>query len=310
MAKIVIALGGNALGNNPIEQREIVKKTAISIVDLVSVKHKVIICHGNGPQVGMINLSFDEANKNNKNVPLMPFPECGSMSQGYIAYHLQQAIKNELEKRKLKNDVVGLITQTIVDEKDNAFKNPSKPVGSFYKEEEAKKIAKENKWIIVEDAGRGWRRVVASPIPIDIVEKNVIKNLVDNNVIIIACGGGGIPVARSSKGYAGKDAVIDKDFASAKLAEILAADKLVILTAVDKVMINYNKPEQKALDKITIKECNEYINDNQFAPGSMLPKIKAAMMFVEKNPNKESIIASLKNAKDAILGKSGTKIVK
>lgn len=309
MAKIVVALGGNALGNNPKEQKEIVKKTAKHLIDIIEAGHKLIICHGNGPQVGMINLGFSLAHTIDKKLPEMPFPECGSMSQGYIAYHLQQALAWELERRKIKKDVAGIVTQTLVAADDPAFSKPSKPIGPFYHENEAKKMAKKNNWTVKEDANRGWRRVVASPMPIDIIEKNVIKNLVDNNFIVIAVGGGGIPVVKQKDGYYGVDAVIDKDFASEKIAEILDADKLVILTAVDRVMINYGKPNQKALKTLTNDEAEQYIADNQFSAGSMLPKVQAALKFVNSKPKRIAIIANLDNAGDAISGKNGTTFV-
>lgn len=310
MAKIVVALGGNALGNSPEEQKEIVKKTAKSLADIVSEGHKLIICHGNGPQVGMINLGFNLAHKINKDVPDMPFPECGSMSQGYIAYHLQQALQWELSKRKISKDVVGIVTQTLVSADDLAFSNPTKPVGLFYHESEAKELAKQNKWVVKNDANRGWRRVVASPLPVDIIEKNVIKSLVDDNVVVIAVGGGGIPIIKGTDGYQGVDAVIDKDFASEKLAEILDADKLVILTAVDKVMLNYGKSNQQELDTLTLKEAEAYILENQFSAGSMLPKVQAALKFIQNKPKKVAIIANLNDAQAAVQGKNGTKFIK
>lgn len=309
MDKIVVALGGNALGNTPEEQREIVKKTAKSLVDIIVKGHKLVICHGNGPQIGMINLSFNIANKVDPNISQMPFPECCSMSQGYIAYHLQQALQEELAKRKIAKDVIGLVTQTLVSENDSAFDNPTKPVGPFYHEDEAKKLAKINNWVVKNDANRGWRRVVASPSPIDIIEKKVIKKLVDSNYIVIAGGGGGIPVIKHKDGYIGVDAVVDKDFASEKIAEIIEADKLVILTTVDKVMINYGKSNQKSLDILSFKEAEKYIIENQFSAGSMLPKVQAALKFVHNKPKKLAIIASLVDAQIAIEGKTGTKFV-
>lgn len=307
MSKIVVALGGNALGNNPQEQKEIVKETAKNLVDIIEQGNTLIICHGNGPQVGMINLSFSLANKNDKSLPDMPFPECGSMSQGYIAYHLQQAIQWELLKRNIKKDVAGIITQTLVDASDPAFKNPSKPVGPFYQEAEAKDLAQKNNWTVKEDSNRGWRRVVASPMPMDILEKKVIKNLVDNGFITIAVGGGGIPVIKTDSGYEGVAAVIDKDFGSEKIAEILDADQLIILTAVDKVMINYGKPEQKALDTLTNEEAQKYIAEKQFSAGSMLPKVQAALKFINSKSGRVAIIANLTNAAEAIAGTGGTK---
>ncbi|MDQ7982767.1 MAG: carbamate kinase [Spiroplasma sp.] len=306
MAKVVVALGGNALGNNPEEQKEIVKKTAKYLVDIVAKGNILIVCHGNGPQVGMINLGFDVASRYDKSIPVMPFPECGSMSQGYIAFHLQQAMQYQLQKRNLKKGVAGIVTQTLVNANDSAFSNPSKPVGPFYKEDEAEFLAKKYNWTVKNDANRGWRRVIASPLPIDIVEKNVIADLVNHGFIVIAAGGGGIPVIKTNAGYQGIDAVIDKDFTSEKLAEILDADQLIILTAVDKVMINYGKPNQKALDKLNSQEIDKYISENQFAAGSMLPKVQAAKKFIESKKGRKAIIANLAQAADAIAGKAGT----
>ncbi|WP_339022706.1 carbamate kinase [Spiroplasma endosymbiont of Crioceris asparagi] len=307
MSKIVIAIGGNALGNSPSEQKQIVKNTAKYLVDIIEEGHSLTIVHGNGPQVGMINLGFSLANEVNKNSPIVDFPECGSMSQGYIGYHLQNALNFELSKRSINKNVATIITQTVVDKNDIAFQNPSKPIGSFYKEEDAKKLASENKWSIKEDAGRGWRRVIASPKPIDIVEKEVIKKMMESNFVTITAGGGGIPVIKEKDEYVGVAAVIDKDFAAAKVAEIIKADKFIILTAVNKVMINYKKENQISLDEISLLDCKKYIDENQFAPGSMLPKIQAAMSFVEKTKI-ESYIGSLEEAKNVIHGKGGTKI--
>ncbi len=305
--KIVIALGGNALGNNPKEQLELVKNTAIPLVDLIEAGHQLVIAHGNGPQVGMINLAMDSANKYIQ-TPEMPLPECGAMSQGYIGYHLQNAIKEELKNRKIEKEVVALVTQVVVDENDPSFLNPSKPIGSFYSEEEAKQASLEKGFTMIEDSGRGYRRVVPSPKPVDVVEKNVVKTLVNNGVVVITVGGGGIPVIRKGNALIGVSAVIDKDFASAKIAELLDADYLFILTAVDRVMINYNKPNQKSLTSISVAEAENYITEGHFAPGSMLPKVEAAINFVRNNPDRISVIAALENAKAAIDGLSGTKI--
>lgn len=306
--KIVIALGGNALGNSPEEQLHLVQETAKSLVDLVEAGHQLIVAHGNGPQVGMINNAFEAANKHIK-TPSMPFPECGAMSQGYIGYHLQNAIKAELNRRKIKKDVATLITQVVVDENDPGFQNPTKPIGPFYTKEEAIQLEIEKGFTMVEDSGRGYRRVVASPKPVDVVEKDVVKTLVDQGVIVITVGGGGIPVVQKGENYVGVPAVIDKDFASAKLAELLDADYLFILTAIDRVMINYNKPNQRALEQITVTEAIQYINEGHFAPGSMLPKVQAALEFVKDHKHRTSVIAALEKAKDAIDGKTGTKIV-
>lgn len=308
MSKIVIALGGNALGKTPEEQLKLVQNTAKSIVEIVKEGHEVIIAHGNGPQVGMINLAMDFACENNAGTPNMPFAECGAMSQGYIGYHLQQSISEELRKSNINKDCVTLITQVEVDKNDKAFNNPTKPVGMFYSKEDALKIEKEKGYTFVEDAGRGYRRVVPSPKPINIIELNVIKQLIENNNIVIAVGGGGIPVIKTENGYVGTDAVIDKDLSSAKLATQLNADILLILTAVDKVYINYNKENQESLDEITLEEAQKYIEEGQFAKGSMLPKVEACMNFVKSYPEGKAIITSLDNAREALLGKTGTVI--
>lgn len=311
MKRLVIALGGNALGNNPEEQLELVKHTAKTIVDLCEEGYSVIVGHGNGPQVGMINLAMDFAANNGANTPSMPFAECGSMSQGYIGYHLQQSIKNELNSRKLNKNVVSLVTQVVVDENDEAFKNLTKPVGMFYSKEEADKIAKEKGFTFVEDAGRGYRRVVASPQPKEIVELDTVKQLADSGNIVITVGGGGIPVIEKEDGsLQGVAAVIDKDKSSAKLAKDLDAQMLVILTAVDKVCINFNKPNQKELENINLKEAYEYKEQGHFAKGSMLPKIEACVDFVESATDGKALITSLEKAKEALHGKTGTIIQK
>lgn len=310
MKRVVLALGGNALGNTPSEQLELVKTTANAIVDLVQNGVEVVIGHGNGPQVGMINLAFDEATKLNNKIPTMPLPECGAFSQGYIGYHLQQAIKNEYQKRKLQNEVSTIITQVEVDAKDPSFKNPTKPIGSFYSKEEASKLVKTQNWTMKEDAGRGYRRVVASPKPIDIVEKNILNTLLDKKHTVITVGGGGIPVIKTNVGYKGIPSVIDKDFACEKLAELVNADTLLILTAVDYVSINYGKPNQEDLKKIKVDKLKEYVKQNHFASGSMLPKVEAAIEFASSKKGRTAIITDLKNAKDVIKGVMGTFITK
>ena len=306
--KIVIALGGNALGNTPEEQLGLVKNTAKSIVDLVADGYQVIVAHGNGPQVGVINLAMEYSANNGAGTPSMPFPECGAMSQGYIGYHLQQAIEGELESRKMGQKVATVVTQVEVDKNDPGFKNPTKPIGSFYSKEEADKIAAEKGYTFVEDAGRGYRRVVASPVPKKIVEIEEVETLVNTVTIVITVGGGGIPVVEEDGHYKGVDAVIDKDKSSSKLAADLKADMLVILTAVDKVYINYNKPDQKELDTLNIEEVKKYIEEGHFAKGSMLPKIEACMEYVVNNPNGQAIITSLQNAGSALAGNTGTVI--
>lgn len=308
--KIVVALGGNALGNTPEEQIQAVRHTAKPIVDLIADGHEVIIAHGNGPQVGMINLAMDVASKSSAATPEMPFPECGAMSQGYIGYHLQNAIREELLERNMQIPVATVVTQVIVDKNDSAFENPTKPVGAFYSKEEAEKLMTEKGFIMKEDAGRGYRRVVASPLPIDVAEKETIKTLVDNNQVVIAVGGGGIPVYAEGNKLIGIPAVIDKDFASAKLAEILDADYLIILTAVEQVAINFGKENEQWLSTLTIKEAEKYIEEGHFAPGSMLPKVKAAISFAESKEGRKALITSLEKASAGIAGQTGTRIVK
>ena len=308
--RLVIALGGNALGNNPEEQLELVKTTASTIVDLVEEGYDVIVGHGNGPQVGMVNLAFESSHNKVGGTPTMPFPECGAMTQGYIGYHLQQSIMNELAKRGIKKNVATVVTQVEVDPEDSAFKNPTKPIGSFYSKEEADKIVAETGYTFVEDAGRGYRRVVPSPKPVSIVELDVVDSLVRSGSVVITVGGGGIPVIKEDGYYKGVAAVIDKDRASAKLALDLKADKLVILTAVEQVAINFNKPDQKNLSRLTIEEARGYIGENQFAKGSMLPKVESCIEYVENTENGEALITSLQKAKEALQGKTGTVIVK
>lgn len=311
MKKIVIALGGNALqeAGKPATaeaQLEVVEKTSEYIADIIDEGYEVIIAHGNGPQVGRIVLQNEYAAPVS---PAMPFDVCGAMSQGYIGYHIQQGLTKILRSRGNKSNVVTVVTQVLVDRNDPKFKNPSKPIGPFYTEEEAKKIADEKGYIMKEDAGRGWRRVVASPMPVEIEELSAVKCLVDNGFVVITVGGGGIPVIRNDKGeLEGTAAVIDKDLASEKLAEDLDADALVILTAVEKVSINYKKPDQKDLDKLTVSEARKYMAEGQFAPGSMLPKVEAAVKFVESKPGRITIITSLDKAVEALKGKAGTAI--
>jgi len=305
---IVLALGGNALGNDPQEQKEAVRHTSKSIVDLIEAGNQVILSHGNGPQVGMINLAMDAASKSEAGTPEMPFPECGAMSQGYIGYHLQNAIQNELKLRGIKKSVATVITQVVVDKNDPAFQNPTKPVGSFYTKEEAE-IMTAKGFTFKEDAGRGYRRVVPSPKPIDIVEIDFIKSLVDTGNIVIAAGGGGIPVVEEADGLTGIPAVIDKDFTTAKLAELVDADSLIILTAVEKVAVKYGKPDQLWLSKLTVEEAQKYIVDKEFAEGSMLPKVRAAISFATSKTGRKTLITSLEKAADGLAGKTGTWII-
>ena len=308
MTKLVIALGGNALGNTPYEQLRLVQQTAKPIVDLIEAGHKVVIAHGNGPQVGMINLAMSTAAEAKAIKSDMPFPECGAMSQGYIGYHLQNSIQNELAARGLCKSVATVVTQVLVDPNDPAFSHPTKPIGAFYTKAQAEAIAAEKGYTMVEDAGRGYRQVVPSPKPIDVIEKDAVNTLIDAGHVVITVGGGGIPVVREGNRLVGVPAVIDKDFASAKLAELVDADRLVILTAVDRVMIHYGKPEQRAIERMTCAEAEQYIAEGHFAPGSMLPKVQAAMSFARTG--KEAIIASLENAAAALRGESGTVVTK
>ncbi|MDP3388154.1 MAG: carbamate kinase, partial [Eubacteriales bacterium] len=297
-------------GNTPSEQLRLVKETAKPIVDLIEDGNEIIIAHGNGPQVGMINLAMEVGSNIDSAIPYMPFSECGAMSQGYIGYHLQNAIGEELNRRLIDKPVATIITQVIVDKNDEAFKNPSKPIGNFYSEEEQKVLTEKKGYVMVEDSGRGYRRVVPSPKPIDVVEKETIKALIKDGQVVITVGGGGIPVVKDGYLLKGVAAVIDKDFASAKLAEIIEADYLFILTAVDRVSINFGKENQVDLEQMTIEEARNYIAENHFAPGSMLPKVEAAIKFADSKIGRSTIIASLDKAKDALCGKSGTKIFK
>ena len=309
--RIVVALGGNALGNTPEEQLDLVRHTAKTIVDLAQDGYEVIVGHGNGPQVGMINLAMEFSCTKGGNTPYMPFPECGAMSQGYIGYHLQQAIQQELKARGVDKECAAVVTQVVVDANDPGFAKPTKPVGSFYTKEEADKIAAEKGFTFVEDAGRGYRRVVPSPIPQRIVELKVVEQLVKAGDIVITVGGGGIPVVETEQGLKGVAAVIDKDRSSALLAQSIGADMLIILTAVDRVCINYNKPDQKELPTMTLEEAEKYIEEKQFAPGSMLPKVQSCMEFVKNNTHGgTALITSLQKAKVALQGETGTIITK
>ena len=308
MSKIVIALGGNALGKNPSEQLSLLKDVAKIIVDLVKDGNKIILTHGNGPQVGQIALAMEYASNGEAGTPMMPFPECGSMSQGYIGYHMQQSILNELDRQGVKKECVSLITQVLVDSNDSAFQNPTKPIGMFYSKEKAMEIEKEKGYVFTEDAGRGYRRVVPSPIPKKIIEKDAITSLLDNGTIVIAVGGGGIPVINSGNGLKGVEAVIDKDRSGALLAREINADTFLILTAVDKVCLNYNTDNEIMLDSLTKEEAEKYIDEGQFAKGSMLPKVEACLDFIGESTSRKAIISSLSKAKEAIDGKTGTVI--
>ena len=310
MKTIVVALGGNALGKTPEEQLKLVKNTAKSIVDLVSEGHNVVVSHGNGPQVGMINLAFDFSHEKGSGTPEMPFPECGAMSQGYIGYHLQQAIQTELKARNINKNCAAIVTQVEVDKNDPAFNKPEKPVGMFYSKEEAEKIEQEKGYTFTEDSGRGYRRVVPSPKPIKIVELDLIKDLLNSGNIVIAAGGGGIPVIKNDNTYEGVPAVIDKDRTSSLLARELNADILLILTTVETVCLKFNTKDQTNIRNINIEEAEKYINDGEFAKGSMLPKVESCIDFIKHNENGFGIITSLECAKEALLDKTGTIIKK
>lgn len=309
--RIVIALGGNALGNTAAQQLELVSLTAKPIVDLIAAGNEVIIAHGNGPQVGMIQLAFDEASRVSSKIARMPLQECTAMSQGYIGYHLQKGIRKELRARNMPWHVATVVTQVVVDENDPAFQNPTKPIGSFYDAETAQQMMRADPTLhMKEDSGRGWRRLVPSPKPVDIAERQSILNLLDNEYIVIACGGGGIPVVCDEHGdYQGVSAVIDKDFASAKLAEAVGADYLFILTAVDHVCLNFGTPEQRELDELHVDEAETYLRAGQFGAGSMQPKVAAAVQFVRSGWRRRAVIASLEQAPAAMRGESGTRIV-
>lgn len=311
MNKIVIALGGNALqeAGKPATaqaQLEVVERTSIYIADILEKGYHIVLAHGNGPQVGRLVIQNEYAEPV---TPAMPFDVCGAMSQGMIGYHIQQGLGKVLRSRGDHTPVATVVTQVVVDAEDPKFQNPSKPIGPFYTEEEAAAIAAQKGYIMKEDAGRGWRRVVASPMPVEIVELDAVRCLVDNGFIVVTVGGGGIPVVRNVAGdLEGVAAVIDKDLASERLAEDLDSDALVILTAVEKVSINFKKPDQKDLDAITPAEARQYMAEGHFAPGSMLPKIEAAVKFVESKPGRKAIITSLDKAALALEGKAGTTI--
>lgn len=307
MAKVVVALGGNALGKSPEEQLKLVKNTASSLIGLIQAGNQVVISHGNGPQVGQINLGMDFAAQNGKTAAF-PFPECGAMSQGYIGYHLQQSLQNELHQRGMEKDVVTTVTQVVVDPSDSAFENPTKPVGDFYTKEQAAQIEQEKGYTFVEDAGRGYRQVVPSPLPKRIVELNSIETLIENGALVIAAGGGGVPVVEEGGALTGVPAVIDKDRSSALLADNVDADQLIILTAVDYVYINYNQPDEQKLTELSQAQAQELIDAGQFPAGSMLPKIQACLSFVKGHPERKAIITSLAGLDQALEGKLGTVI--
>ena len=307
--RIVIALGGNALGKNLGEQWAAVKVTANAIADLIEDGHEVVIAHGNGPQVGMIQNAFAAYHKQEAKSDIMPLSVCVAMSQGYIGYDLQNCIGEELDRRGLHKHIATVLTQVAVDPKDPAFEHPTKPIGAFMTEQEAKKLAAEKGIDVAEDAGRGWRQVVASPKPVEIVEIETVRALMQANHAVIAAGGGGIPVIWADKYHLkGVPAVIDTDFASECMAEQLDADMLIILTAVEKVAINYRKENEQWLSELTPDEARKYAAEGQFAPGSMLPKVEAAVKFAESKPGRTALITLLEKARDGIAGKTGTAI--
>ena len=306
--RIVVALGGNALGKNLPEQMAAVKHTSKAIVDLIAEGNEVIVAHGNGPQVGMIQEAMTQLTRSDpeKYIPC-PLSVCVAMSQGYIGYDLQNAIREELANRQINHGVTTVLTQVEVDPNDPAFENPTKPIGAFMTKEEADRMVAERGYTVIEDSGRGWRRVVASPKPQSIVELDTIRSLVEADHVVIACGGGGIPVYHTEGNHLkGAAAVIDKDFAAARLAEQLGADALVTLTAVEKVAIHFGKPDQTELDELTPETAQRYIDDGEFAPGSMLPKVQAALQFAQSGPGRMALITELDRAADGIAGKTGT----
>jgi carbamate kinase len=309
--RIVVALGGNALGNTLKEQMVAARLTARAIVDLVEAGHEIVVVHGNGPQVGMIETAFETAARADAHFPVLPMSVCVALSQGYIGYDLQNTLKEELDRRGMKTPVATIVTQVEVDPADKAFENPTKPIGSFMKEAEAE-LLRAKGVPVMEDAGRGWRQVVASPKPVNIIEAETVRAMLTAGQIPIAAGGGGIPVAMKNGQYNGVRAVIDKDFSAAKLAELIGADMLIILTAVEKVAVNFGKPDQKWLDSLTVAEAKAYIAENQFAKGSMLPKVEAAISFVSAGgpaaPSRTALITLLQKARDGIEGKTGTVI--
>ena len=307
----VIAVGGNSLildkeHQTVADQYAAAAKTMEHIANMIENDYNVVITHGNGPQVGFILLRSEFARERLHTIPL---DTCGADTQGAIGYNFQMALNNEFRARGIKKSVATIVTQVVVDENDPAFKKPSKPIGQFYEKDEAEKRKENDGWDIVEDAGRGWRRVVASPLPKEIVEFDAIKGLIDNGIVVVAVGGGGIPVYRDEAGdLHGTAAVIDKDYASALLAQKLNVDLFIVSTAVEKVCLNFGKPDEKPLDKITVAEAKKYIEEGHFKPGSMLPKIKAVIEFLESG-GKEALITDPDHLEEALNGKTGTRIV-
>lgn len=307
--RIVIALGGNALGKNLSQQMDAVRTTAVVIADLIQEGNEVVITHGNGPQVGMIQDAFAEYHRTRPGSDLMPLSMCVAMSQGYIGYDLQNLIGEELDRRHVPVHVATVLTQVAVDPKDPAFAHPTKPIGAFMDEATAKRIAAEKGLAVMEDAGRGWRHVVASPKPQQIIEIDTINALLDGKHAVIAAGGGGIPVVWEDEiTLRGAAAVIDKDFAAERLAEQLDADMLLILTAVEKVALNYGKPDETPLSQLTPDEAEEYVRQGHFAPGSMQPKVEAAAAFARSKPGRTALITLLAKAKEGMEGRTGTRV--
>lgn len=310
MARIVVALGGNALSLDgkatAVAQQQVADQTTGLLARLVQVGHELAVVHGNGPQIG--NIILHEEAINTEKTPTMPVDTCGAMSQGQIGYWLQKAFYNNFQTLGITKPVASIVTQVVVDPNDPAFSNPTKPIGPFYSEQEAKKLAAERGFTVKEDAGRGWRKVVPSPKPIDIVEADLVKMALDNQAILITAGGGGIPVYYQNDKLVGLEAVIDKDFAAAKLAEIIEADVLLILTAVDTVKINYGQPNEQAINQMSLDQARQYIAEGQFVPGSMLPKVEASIKFVSTGNGRQAIITTPEGALEALNGQIGTKI--
>ena len=308
--RIVIALGGNALGDTAEDQQKKIEAAAPALVGLIRRGYEIIVTHVNGPQVGMINNAFAYGSKQEPSIPPMELAECTAMSQGYIGYHLQKGIRRELRELEMPWHIATVVTQVVVDENDPAFHHPQKPIGPYYTKEEAEELqGKHPDHVYADDAGRGYRRMVPSPKPVTIVEKESIMNLLNHEFVVIACGGGGIPVVKEGCcGYRGVPAVVDKDFAAAKLAELVEAKYLFILTAVDKVSINFGKPDEQPFDEMTTEQAEAYIAQGQFAPGSMRPKVEAAVSFAKSGPGRVAVIAALDKAAEAVDGSAGTRI--
>lgn len=309
MSRVVVAVGGNALGDHPSEQIGKVARAAESLVGLVLEGHELVLCHGNGPQVGMISSAFAEASQLVSSIPPMPLAECTAMSQGYVGHHLQQAVARELRRRGSDKSCATVVTEVLVDRNDPAFLNPTKPIGSFVTRQTAERLMQDNPGVVFrEDAGRGWREHVASPKPVAIVQRDALVNLVDAGFVVVACGGGGIPVISEGDGTRGVAAVIDKDWSAAKLAEEVDAELLVVLTAVDRVAIWWGTPEQQDLVDVSADQIRVYMEQGHFAEGSMKPKVEAALQFIASGEGRSAVIGSLTNAADALAGRSGTRI--